>query len=65
MVAQGEAKERVHFFVTNLGKDWWILGYPWLARFNPGINWTEAEVQGPKTWIETLVKGSMTQKEYL
>jgi hypothetical protein len=65
MVARGEAKERVRFFVTNLGKDRWILRYPWLAKFNPGINWMEAEVQGPKTWIETLVKGSMTQKEYL
>jgi hypothetical protein len=60
MITWGEAKERVCFFVTNLGKDWWILGYPWLAKFNPGIKWMEAEIQGPKTRIKTLVKGSMT-----
>jgi hypothetical protein len=27
------------FFVTNLGKDQVILGYPWLEHFNLQLNW--------------------------
>ena len=40
-----------HFFVLNLGK--WnniILGYPWLTRNNPCINWTTGEVDSIHTW---------------
>jgi len=27
------------FLVTALGTQWIILGYPWLERTNPKINW--------------------------
>jgi hypothetical protein len=30
------------FLVTDLGEDKIILGYPWLAAFQPEINWKEA-----------------------
>jgi hypothetical protein len=30
------------FLVTNLGEDKIILGYPWLAAFQPKIDWKEA-----------------------
>jgi len=33
------------FFLTSLGKDRMILGYPFLQEFNPWINWTEGELK--------------------
>ena len=29
----------VDFFVTNLGQDHIVLGFPFLKEFNPEINW--------------------------
>jgi len=49
----------------NLGGDRFIFGYPWLATFNPDINWPEAIINGPRFRVETLVSGKLTQKEYL
>src|SRR5882757_1076501 len=49
----------------NLGGDRFIFGYPWLATFNPEINWPEATINGPRFRVETLVHGKLTQKEYL
>jgi len=49
----------------DLGDDQFIFGYPWLADFNPSINWPEGHVEGPCFRAETLVKGRMTQKEFL
>jgi hypothetical protein len=60
MISRGDTKERVHFYVTNLGKDRFIFRYPSLAKFNPEINWPEAEIKGPRVRAETLVKGNMT-----
>jgi len=65
LVSHGRKQERTRFFVTNLGGDRFILGYPWLATFNPEINWLEATVNGPRFRVETLVSGKLTQKEYL
>jgi hypothetical protein len=38
-VERGEECIRTQFHVTNLGRDWIILGYPWLEAFNLPINW--------------------------
>src|SRR5712672_1848800 len=65
LVSQGRKQERTRFFVTNLGGDRFIFGYPWLAAFNPDINWPEAIVKGPRFRVETLVHGKLTQQEYL
>jgi len=35
-------KRRMKFFLTNLGNDRFILGYPFLKEFNPRINWEKA-----------------------
>jgi len=48
-----------------LGNDQVIFGYPWLAAFNPKIDWPRAAVEGPRFHAETLVKGRLTQKEFL
>jgi len=65
LVSHGRKQERTRFFVTNLGGDRFIFGYPWLAKFNPEINWPEATVNGPRFRVEMLVSGKLTQKEYL
>ena len=65
LVSHGRKQERTRFFVTNLGGDQFIFGYPWLAEFNPEISWPEAIVKGPRFRVETLVAGKMTQQEYL
>jgi hypothetical protein len=34
------------FYITNLGKDCIILGFPLLEEYNPWINWKEGTVEG-------------------
>jgi hypothetical protein len=40
-VQRGEQQIAQRFYVTNLGQDQVILGYPWLWEFNPEIDWEE------------------------
>src|SRR5712675_1945867 len=48
LVSRDRKQERTRFFVTNLGGDRFIFGYPWLATFNPNINWPEGRVEGSR-----------------
>ena len=49
VVHNGQQKLQ-QFFLTSLGRDRMILGYPFLRDFNPPINWTKGElVNGPVT----------------
>ena len=41
------------FYLTSLGNDRIILGYPFLWYFNPEIDWRTAQLKGQVT-IETL-----------
>jgi len=54
MVKQGNRKERQRFYVSNLGRDRFILGYPWFRAFTPDIDWTNAQLRGPQIKMETL-----------
>jgi len=54
MVKQGNRKVRQRFYVSNLGKDRFILGYPWFRAFNPDIDWVEAKLKGPGIKMETI-----------
>jgi len=65
LVSRNRKQERTRFFVTNLGGDRFIFGYPWLATFNPDINWPEGRVEGSCFRAEMLIKGKLTQKEFL
>jgi hypothetical protein len=38
----GNKTEVMQFLVTNLGEDEIVLGYPWLAVFQPKIDWKDA-----------------------
>jgi len=43
------------FYVTNLGSDKMILGYPWLQAFNPDIDWPNCKLIGPTIKMEMLL----------
>ena len=49
-----EKRQVIQFYITNLGQDRIIFGYPWLAEFSPKINWkegkTEGKLSGQTTW---------------
>jgi hypothetical protein len=59
LVTQGHKKQRVPFYVTNLGQDRFIFGYPWCQDFKPNINWENSMLNGPKIKVETLLYGKM------
>jgi len=54
MVKQGNKKVRQCFYVSNLGKDRFILGYPWFRAFSPDIDWANRELKGPGIKMETI-----------
>ena len=40
-------KEKLQtFFITDLGKNRMLLGWPWFSYFNPEIDWTSRTVKG-------------------
>jgi hypothetical protein len=40
----GKREEQMRFLVTNLGGEDLVLGYPWLATFEPKFNWRDAVI---------------------
>jgi hypothetical protein len=40
----GERKFKERFYVTGLGKQKIILGFPWLHKYNPIIDWKKREI---------------------
>ena len=59
LVTKGNKKERQWFFVTNLGRDQLLFGYPWFKTFKPDIDWENRTLLGPKVQIETLLFGTL------
>jgi len=57
LVSHGNKKSTKRFYVTDLGSDRMILGYPWLRTFNPNIDWPNCKLIGPPVKIETLFHG--------
>ena len=51
-ICQGKVEDVQKFYVTNLGNNQAILGYPWLKWFSPHIDWINGEVQGPQPSLE-------------
>jgi Retroviral aspartyl protease len=47
----GDQKFNEHFYVTGLGKQKIILGFPWLHKYNPIINWKKGEITFKPFWI--------------
>jgi len=55
LVNRGGRKITQRFYVTNLGSDRIILGYPWLRAFNLDIDWPNCKLMGPKVKMETML----------
>ena len=44
------------FYITDLGGDRAIFGYPWLETYNPSIDWKNACIEGGPTIVKTTNK---------
>jgi hypothetical protein len=55
LINRGGRKVTQRFYVTNLGSDKIILGYPWLRAFNPEINWPNCKLIGLTIKMEMLL----------
>ncbi len=42
------------FYLTSLGDDSFILGYPFLYAFNPNVDWRRAKLHGGPIQLETI-----------
>ena len=62
-VKRGDQESLQKFFITSLGGDCAILGYPWLRTFTPSIDWKSGRVLGPKIVIETALYKWAREKE--
>ena len=62
-VKRGDQESLQKFFITSLGGDRAILGYPWLRTFTPSIDWKSGRVLGPKIIIETALYKWVSEKE--
>jgi hypothetical protein len=51
-VRRGEKQACQRFYITNLGDNHILLGYPWLEEFNPDINWKAGAMKGPQIELE-------------
>ena len=52
-VKLGGQERNMKFYLTSIGKECFILGYPFLETFNPRINWKTGSMGG-KVQIQTL-----------
>ena len=62
-VKRGDQESLQKFFITSLGGDHAILGYPWLRTFTPLIDWKSGRILGPKIIIETALYKWAKEKE--
>ena len=44
-VTFGKETRTIDFFITDLGQDRAVLGFPFLRDFNPNINWNEGTIK--------------------
>ena len=56
LISKGNVKRFQRFYITNLGRDHMILGYPWFRTFKPDIDWDNGTLKGPKVRAETIQK---------
>ena len=52
-IVKGEKHMLQRFYITALGKDCIILGYPFLYDFNPKINWKTGKVLGEPVQLQS------------
>jgi len=54
MVSKGNVRRQLCFFITSLGRDCFLFGYPWFKAFKPDIDWENGTLKGPKVKVETI-----------
>jgi hypothetical protein len=54
-IKQRSKNQVQNFYITNLGQDRTILGFPWFKTFNPVINWHMGVVEGPTVTLEVPI----------
>jgi hypothetical protein len=62
----GDQKFNKRFYVTGLGRQRIILGFPWLHKHNPIINWKKGEITFKPfqiNWRHLMEKGKRIQQE--
>jgi hypothetical protein len=59
----GEQKFKERFYVTGLGKQRIILGFPWLHKYNLIINWKKGEITFQIDWRRFMEKGKQIWQE--
>jgi hypothetical protein len=62
----GDRKFNKCFYVTGLGKQRIILGFPWLHKHNPIIDWKKGEITFKPFWIDwrrLMEKGKQIRQE--
>jgi Retroviral aspartyl protease len=62
----GDRKFNERFYVTGLGKQRIILGFPWLHKYNPIIDWKKGEITFKPfqiNWKCLMEKGKQIQQE--
>jgi site-specific DNA-cytosine methylase len=62
----GDQKFNERFYVTGLGKKRIILGFPWLHKYNPIINWKKGEITFKPfqvDWRCLIEKGKQIRQE--
>ena len=55
LVSHQDTSEVQRLFITNLGEDRAIFGFPWLQTFSPDVNWRQAKITG-RTVVRTTQK---------
>ena len=58
---RGEHETSFQFFVTSLGEDRMIFGYPWFEHENPQIDWKNHELKGEP--VSILTKGYLFRRK--
>jgi predicted aspartyl protease len=49
----GGKEKAQRFYITSLGQDRMILGYPWLHDYNPRVDWKEGKIEGEPLYVAT------------
>ena len=53
-IVQGERTKLQRFYITSLGRDRLILGYPFLYEFNPSIDWRQGRIRGEPMLLQSM-----------
>ena len=62
LIIKHDGKPQKHlFYITNIGEDDVILGYPFLEAANPIINWEKGELDGATILITTKAHQEQSQ----